>query len=237
MDPNSFFGHHIDAVTLGGKAVALLLSVLLSGLVGLERQWRGQPAGLRTHILVGVGSTLITLTSVEFGIGGASGRGDAGRLAAQIVSGIGFLGAGAIIRDGLNVHGLTTAASIWAVAAIGISIGGSPRLGEMAVVATAIVLATLIVLNWLEDVCHLKQGYHLLQIEVKEADQAPAHLLAMLAEQQIVVKGASFETGKAPDGTRTRRMKIHVKLPPNFDRARCLTLLACAPSVVGFELD
>ena len=66
MDPYSFFGHHIDATTLGGKAVALLLSVALSGLVGLERQWRGQPAGLRTHILVGVGSTLITLTSIEF---------------------------------------------------------------------------------------------------------------------------------------------------------------------------
>jgi putative Mg2+ transporter-C (MgtC) family protein len=234
VDPNHFFGHHVDPHTLGGKAVALILSVLLSGLVGLERQWRGQPAGLRTHILVGLGSTLITVTSVEFG---AAGNNDPARLAAQIVSGIGFLGAGAIMRDGMTVHGLTTAASIWVVAAIGIAVGAGPRLGEVAVVATLIVLATLIMLNWLEDMLRLKQRVHVLHVEVKEADHGPARLLAMLAEQSILVEGVSFESGKASDAEPTRKMQIRVKLPRAFDHKRCLSLLANDASVLSFDLS
>ena len=237
MDPNLFFGHHIDPLSLGGKAVALLLSVLLSGIVGFERQWRGQAAGLRTHVLVGVGSTLITLSSIEFGTGGAGGKGDPARLAAQIVSGIGFLGAGAIIREGGTVHGLTTAASVWVVAAIGISVGGGPRLGEVAVVATVIVLATLVLLNWIEDVCRLKQRLHVIMVEVKEGDQAPARLLALLGELNIKIQGVAFETGKSSDAAVTRKMQIRVKLPRNFDPALCLNMLASEPSVVSFELD
>src|SRR5262249_3335072 len=113
VTPERFFGWHIDPLSLGGKAMALLLAVLLGGLIGLERGGRGQAAGMRTHILVCVGSTLIALTSVEVGLGASSGGrpGDPGRIAAQIVSGIGFLGAGAIIREGFSVRGLTTAAS------------------------------------------------------------------------------------------------------------------------------
>lgn len=237
MDPNRFFGHHIDPLLLGGKAVALLLSVLLSGLIGLERQFRGQPAGLRTHVLVGVGSTLITLTSIEFATGGTGGRGDPARLAAQIVSGIGFLGAGAIIRDGGTVHGLTTAASVWVVAAIGISVGGGPRLGEVAVVATAIVLATLIMLNWLEERLHLKQQIHVLQVEVKEAEHAPARLLALLAERHILVQGISYDSGKASDAEPTRKMRIRVELPGRFERAQFVALLCDEASIVSFDLD
>jgi putative Mg2+ transporter-C (MgtC) family protein len=93
--------------------------------VGAEREMRDQAAGLRTHILVSVGSCLFTLVSVYgfAGFQGARAAVDPSRVAAQIVTGIGFLGAGAIIRQGLNIHGLTTAASLWIMAAVGMAVG------------------------------------------------------------------------------------------------------------------
>lgn len=97
----------------------IVVAALLGAMIGLEREIRGKTAGLRTNILVCVGSALITLT----GIYGFQGAIDPSRLAAGIITGIGFLGAGAIIAAGREVHGLTTAASIWVVSAIGISIG------------------------------------------------------------------------------------------------------------------
>jgi putative Mg2+ transporter-C (MgtC) family protein len=102
----------------------LFLSVVLSGILGLEREKKGSPAGLRTHVLVSLGSTLYVLASLhlyEMLDGGSMA--DPSRIASNIVTGIGFLGAGTIIRNPENVKGLTTAASIWVAAAIGMSIG------------------------------------------------------------------------------------------------------------------
>ena len=94
LSVNLFFGHAIDPLSLAGKVLAVLLAVLLGGLIGAERELHGSPAGMRTHILVCVGATVMTLTSVEIGLGVRGGmRGNPAHLAAQIVSGIGFLGA------------------------------------------------------------------------------------------------------------------------------------------------
>jgi len=105
-----------------------VLAAGLSGLVGLERELRERAAGLRTHMLVGLGSALFTVVSAyawgDFTFDRSQGTVlDPTRIAAQIVTGIGFLGAGAIIRQGLSVRGLTTAASVWATAAVGIAAG------------------------------------------------------------------------------------------------------------------
>lgn len=100
----------------------LALAIILGSIVGLEREANNHPAGLRTHALVCVGSALVTIVSwqtfMTFNYGG-----DPTRIAAQIISGIGFLGAGTIIREGANIKGLTTAASLWTVAAIGLAVG------------------------------------------------------------------------------------------------------------------
>src|SRR4051794_28248004 len=103
-------------------------AALLGGAIGLERELRDREAGLRTHLLVSVGSALFTIVSAygftEFLVnGGAVVRADPTRIAAQVVSGIGFLGAGAIIRQGFSIRGLTTAATLWVVAAIGMASG------------------------------------------------------------------------------------------------------------------
>ena len=120
----------------------LLTAVVLSGLVGLEREAKGRAAGFRTHILVCVGSALIMLTGLYLTErGGVAEGGDPTRLAAQVVSGIGFLGAGTIIQFRDSVRGLTTAASVWAAAGVGLAVGAGFYVG--AISATVIVLIVL----------------------------------------------------------------------------------------------
>src|SRR5919109_3383587 len=124
----------------------LVVAACLGGAIGFERELREREAGLRTHLVVCVGSALFTLVSAygfrEFLVnGGSVVRADPTRIAAQIVSGIGFLGAGAIIRQGLAVRGLTTAATLWVVAAIGLAAGAGYYSG--AVIATAVALIAL----------------------------------------------------------------------------------------------
>lgn len=123
----------------------LLLSVALGAVLGIEREWRQKYAGLRTNILIALGSTLFTVMSIDLA---ASAGGDPTRVAAQIVTGIGFLGAGAIMRTGAGVKGLTTAAMIWVNAAIGVAVGGGEY--HLAVIATGVALVVLILLNPVE---------------------------------------------------------------------------------------
>ncbi|MFC1548428.1 MgtC/SapB family protein [Candidatus Omnitrophota bacterium] len=145
--------------------VRIFVSALLSGLVGLEREIHGRAAGLRTHILVGVGSTLFMITSILVGLKYSHAGGvDPSRIAAQVVTGIGFLGAGAIIRYGASIRGLTTAASIWAMAAIGLAVGAG--LYVAAGITTVVVLAVLI-LSRVEERMALKQHGKKLSIRIR----------------------------------------------------------------------
>jgi putative Mg2+ transporter-C (MgtC) family protein len=127
----------------------LVGAAVLGGAVGLERETRDQPAGFRTHILVALGSCLFTLISA-YGFGAIladdpQARFDPTRIAAQIVTGIGFLGAGAILRAGMSVRGLTTAASLWVVAAVGLAVGAGAYV--LATAATAVTVLALLVLR------------------------------------------------------------------------------------------
>ncbi|NTV90388.1 MAG: MgtC/SapB family protein [Clostridiales bacterium] len=130
--------------------IRLLLACLLGGVIGYEREHTHRPAGFRTHILVCVGSALVMVTS-EFIFKKYSGSSnvDPARLGAQVISGIGSLGAGTIIRDGFNVKGLTTAASLWAVSCVGIAAGIGFYDG--AVIAAVIIFITLIALKRTEN--------------------------------------------------------------------------------------
>ncbi len=133
----------------------LVISAVLSAIIGMEREIHGCAAGLRTHILVCVGSTLFMITSILIAASyGDIGEADPSRIAAGVVTGIGFLGAGAIIRYGASVRGLTTAASIWAVSAIGLAVGAG--MYEAAGIATGVVLVVLI-LSRLEERMALKR--------------------------------------------------------------------------------
>jgi putative Mg2+ transporter-C (MgtC) family protein len=139
------------SVDLWEIAFKIGLAALLAGLVGAEREWTGKAAGLRTHMLIAVGAAL--LTDVSIGVGDRFGAGsnawDPGRIAAQIVSGVGFLGAGTIIQSRGGVRGLTTAAGLWVAAALGLAVGA--RYYVEATVTTVVLLVILIALPPLEE--------------------------------------------------------------------------------------
>ncbi len=122
-------------------AARVLIAGLLGAALGLEREWRGKEAGLRTNTLIAIGSALFAALSITIG-------GDPARVAAQIVTGVGFLGAGAIMRHGASVHGLTTAAMIWVNAAVGMAAGSGHI--RLAALVTVIVLVAMIGLTPLD---------------------------------------------------------------------------------------
>jgi putative Mg2+ transporter-C (MgtC) family protein len=140
------FGGQVD------QAIRLLVAAVLGLAIGFEREIHGHPAGLRTHMLVALGSALFTVLSIHGFLGTSGAPVDPTRIAAQIVSGIGFLGAGAILKDGIVVRGLTTAASLWATSAVGMAAGA----GEYAigVVAAAVILVSLWPINAIADRLH-----------------------------------------------------------------------------------
>lgn len=133
-------------------SLRLVLAAVLGAMIGAEREIHGHPAGIRTHMLVALGSGLFTVLSIH-GFGQGPGVPiDPTRIAAQIVSGIGFLGAGAILKDGIVIRGLTTAASLWATAAVGMAAGA----GEYVIgaVGAGIVLISLWPLNAVAERLH-----------------------------------------------------------------------------------
>ncbi len=148
--------------------ICLLLSVFLAGMIGFEREYHGHSAGLRTHILVSVGSALIMILSIYgFGSVFTDGTIDAGRdparLAAQVISGVGFLGAGAIIKNGTDIRGLTTSTTLWICMAIGLACG-SARI-SYALIATLITIITLVSLRKLEHLATKRRPRIVLVVE------------------------------------------------------------------------
>jgi putative Mg2+ transporter-C (MgtC) family protein len=134
----------------------LLVAAGLGAVIGLEREFRQKPAGLRTNILIAVGSALFTTISILLAEGHPGGTPD--RIAAQIVTGIGFLGGGTILQSGNNIHGMTTAATIWVNAAIGMAAGTGAY--AMAAAATFITMVVLLVLPPIERHFERRAGFH-----------------------------------------------------------------------------
>ena len=145
----------------------LLIAALLGALIGFERDIHGRAAGLRTHLLVSMGAAAFVILSLLISsVGGPAQRvgaasPDPGRIAAQVVTGIGFLGAGAIIKEGLTIRGLTTAASLWVVAGIGMASGAGYY--RIAAAATAIAIVSLVWLKYLERF-YQKDSYRTLTV-------------------------------------------------------------------------
>ena len=189
----------------------LALAAGLTGVIGLERELRERSAGLRTHMLVGVGSALFTIVSAYGWSDFVFGQGvtfDPTRVAAQIVTGIGFLGAGAIIRQGFSVRGLTTAAGLWVVAAIGMAAGAGYY--SAALIGTGVVLVALGPLRWLEGVPFnpLRREGKAIEIDLKPG-RPIAPVLAVIESGRAKI--ASFQL---EDDDGIRRLLIRADLPP-----------------------
>ena len=178
----------------------LLLATVLGGAVGFEREYSGKPAGLRTNILICVGAALITEISIALpGLGVTElVRPDPARLAAQIVSGIGFLGAGTIIQARGSVTGLTTAATLWVVAAIGIAVGARAYVEAVGVVV--LVLFTLVLLGRVEDALLEQRSRRTFELVLAGGAGVVDPLLAEMAGDEMTVSCHSVR--KDPDSGR-----------------------------------
>ena len=141
--------------------IRLAVATLLGGLLGFEREIHGRPAGLRTHLLVSLGAAAFMVMSPIVARMNHDMLGDPGRIAAQIVTGIGFLGAGAIVKEGVNIRGLTTAACLWIAAAIGMACGAG--LFSEAVLISILAIFALVILPYIE-VLFKKHSYRVLEI-------------------------------------------------------------------------
>ncbi|MDK2991999.1 MAG: putative Mg2+ transporter-C (MgtC) family protein [Clostridiales bacterium] len=182
-------------LSISEMILRLALACVLGGIVGWEREAVHKPAGFRTHILVCIGSTVTMLTSIFIYNrmqGTATSLPDPARLGAQVISGIGFLGAGTIIKEGVNVKGLTTAASLWAVACIGLAIGVGYY--SAASVATAFVVAVLIIFNKLErsKVFTAKQFLELAVITMDRPGQLGV-IAQMLGDMRVSIHNIKIE--------------------------------------------
>ena len=183
----------------------LFLGALLGGGIGLERQVHGRPAGFRTHLLVCVASVLLMIVSQTLGVASDGGayRFDPGRLAAGAITGIGFLGAGVILKSGLDVHGLTTAACLWIVSAIGLAVGSG--LHFAAVLGFAITLGSLWLLRYVEQRIPRLAYKHVTVVVDRDAPEE--QLRAAVTAHGPRVTGMDYELD-AESGRMTYRITI-----------------------------
>jgi putative Mg2+ transporter-C (MgtC) family protein len=168
-------------------ALKLVLAAILGGIIGIEREIRDKPAGLRTNILICVGSTLFMSISTKVAqmLGG-----DPTRIAAQIISGIGFLGAGAVLHSHGFVLGLTTAATIWVVAGVGMALGSG--MYTVALFTTGMSLITLYFLSFIEDKIQGRRSYSYALV-VTDLNQALASINRVLQESSVAAASFNFK--------------------------------------------
>ncbi|MEO8229633.1 MAG: MgtC/SapB family protein [Chloroflexota bacterium] len=223
-----------DALTLQADlAFRLIVASALGALIGLEREIHRHPAGMRTHLLVSFGSALFTVLSVygfvDVLAAGSGTAPDPTRIAAQVVTGIGFLGAGAIIKYGTSIRGLTTAGSLWATSAVGMAAGAGQLL--IAVVGTAIVLFSLWPLNWIVERLHIGQARNLrvrLQLDGLEPLGA---LTRELAAHRVELAGIQSER----QGKNRYEVELELRLPPGFHVDRLVELITGLPDIELLE--
>ena len=225
--------HGSPALSLGELILRIGLAGLLGGLVGLEREFSDQPAGFRTHILVSFGAALFTMAGA-YGVADFFGEGDTvrfdpTRVAAQVVTGIGFLGAGAILRQGITIKGLTTAASLWVTAAIGLAVGLGYIEGALAVAVGTVVV--LYALKQIERLVfpRLKRGFIRMRIEV-DAEMR----LSDLAERVERI-GAKIDGLKIVTDGDERHLNARLLLPSGVTGDRVADEVSSVPGVTSVD--
>uniref|UniRef100_UPI003568EBD8 MgtC/SapB family protein n=1 Tax=Mariniphaga sp. TaxID=1954475 RepID=UPI003568EBD8 len=181
-----------NEITWETALLRFLLSFVLGALIGIERETHNQPAGLRTHILISIGSTMVMLISIFIPQTFTKFQnGDPGRIAAQVVSGIGFLGAGAILKFGANVKGLTTAASIWAMAAIGLGVGAG--MYAVSLIGVTVVLFALTAMNLFEKKLFVERTFRRIVLAIKKKDSDLQSVKKILQNFDVRINSTGFE--------------------------------------------
>src|SRR5919107_1104692 len=211
----------------------LVLASLLCGAIGFERETRDQPAGFRTHILLGLGAALFTLVSAygfepftRAALGSGGLQFDPTRIAAQIIAGVGFLGAGAIIRQGRDGRGLTPAASLWAVSAIGMAVGAGYLFG--AATATLLAITTLQGLRRFRSsvISPMRLGSADLEFDLRATENGPSPVLDVLGRHDITIRSMDAEIDDDH-----ARYRLQIRVQPSTDIHAALADLSGLPEV------
>lgn len=209
------------------EGLRLLLAALLGGLIGFQREYEGRPAGMRTHILVCIGACLMSMIRFD--------SGDPGRISAQVVTGIGFLGAGVILRRGMAIRGLTTAATVWVVAGIGLAVGAGGKNAALATMATIVSLLTLTVVKKLEEKVRSPLREASLSMLVPRGKGAVSQALNAITEAGALVVG--FESEEANHHPGSRALLVRIRLGQNSTREDILSALTDALPDVPVEWE
>lgn len=177
--------------TLADYVIRMLVALLVGGAVGLEREFAGKPAGIRTNMLMCFGACVIMIISIEVSRAGGWTH-DPARIAAQVVTGVGFLGAGTIIRSRFHVTGLTTAATIWVLSALGLAIGSGRIL--LAAVGAFFITVTLVLVRLLENVLQRYRSTHVIQITLAGRRGIVGSILEAFTRQNV--RGEAVEVNR-----------------------------------------
>ena len=196
----------------------LLLAGIMGGLIGLEREMRAKGAGIRTHFIVALGSALFMIISM-FAFEGTD-KFDSSRVAAGVVSGIGFIGGGVIIFQRNVIRGITTAAGMWVAAAIGLACGAGPKMYPIAIAATLLTLLVLEMLHFF----HLRYGEKLVELTLASEDKELLSALDILKERKVSVESYSLNDGKL-------QVSVRLKLKDYLERIKELTT-----ALEGFQI-
>lgn len=214
-------------ITVLESVLRLVFALALGGLIGLERERHGRAAGLRTHILMAVGSALIMEISL-YGFPTDPAQGltrDPARLAAQVVSGVGFIGAGTVLREGLTIRGLTTAASIWVVSGIGLAVGAGFYGGALA--TSMLAITTLLLLRPLEH--RFLTPYHqTLTLVVADRPGQLGAVSSLIGQRNASIRNVQMTEGPDPERV---TLEITLRVPPDVDRLQLLGELQSLPGV------
>jgi putative Mg2+ transporter-C (MgtC) family protein len=220
-----------NEINVETATLRLVVSFIAGLLIGLEREAHSQPAGLRTHILISIGSTLAMLLSIYIPQAYPGFQnGDPGRIAAQVVTGIGFLGAGAILRFGVNVKGLTTAASIWAMAMLGLAIGAG--LFKISAIAIGIILFSLTIMDVIEKFFFRDRIFKRIEITVRKKTTAINEITGILKSLKIRVTAVDMKRNASET---TDKYVFYVHVPVRLDPQLLAASLEKTEGIVAFS--
>ncbi len=209
----------------------LILSCILGGMIGLERESLNRPAGLRTYTLVCMGSALAMVVSLEMYYQfQATVNADPGRIAAQVVSGIGFIGAGTIIREGPTIRGLTTAAGIWVVGCIGLAVGAGMYIP--AVATSILVLFILIYFRRLEERVSRMRDYRGFSMIVEDIPGQVGRIGSAVGDLGVSIKNIQLSETDEPGRI---EVELLVVLPQNLDPETVIRSLSNVAGVFSVE--
>lgn len=220
-------------ITWQSALLRIVFSFVIGTLIGIEREMHNQPAGLRTHILISIGATIAMLISIYIPQTFTNFQnGDPSRIAAQVVSGIGFLGAGAILKFGANVKGLTTAASIWAMATLGLAIGAGMYI--ISLIGIVVILFALTVMDVLEKRIFKERTLRRIELVIKKKDSDIQKLIELFQVQDVKVISSGYERNVNES---TNKVTFHVGVTKKMDVQLLSDALENYPGMVAISIE